>query len=406
MNSENLSIVDAGWASATDSLPKADCSWEIWCGEGRMAELQAAITDLAGRSGQAQLVENLGNFLSNPYPGSRQPAGDLQHLGFRSEVFVQRSKRPVIALQWSGRRLEAAVIFHEYRLYGVPTTLYVSADPDGWRTVIAHAEQRLDVATRCAELLISKGATLVLVSLIEAAELGRTTPSSERVGTSIAFDAGSRLLLGHQRRKLKQRLHLMPDYDSTLRTLGTRTRRNFRAMTRRVMNELGCEYHANAKIAEDEFLEAYRRSTHPMPDWIARWRYRAIQSSPGAFLAGMRNLDGVWLGLIGGRRSGDMTFVDWQINAVHNGPLSLGTALRAFLVENEHVRGISLIHFEGGTSHTMSHAFLDDGARDLLFARPDLPARLLRVLARFFPPGGLLSQVILGSGVEWTQSDS
>ena len=401
-----ISRCDAGSILTPDSAPEVECIWEIYAGDKWIAELQADLSELAARCGQGPVVNHIEYFLSNPYPSSRRPLGIFRDLGLRSEAFVQRSKRPVIAVQRGGRELTAAVLLHEYRIFGVPTRLYVSADQDGWRTVIAPGSCRLAVAKSCSEFLISKGATLISVSFIEEEGSRDEAPfiDSGKAPTSVEIRSG--ILLASRRREIKQRLRLMSDYDGTLATLGTRTRRNLRAATRRVKSELACEYDAEAQINEQEFIQAYRNSTHPMPNWVAQWRYASNRATPGAFLAGMRNSAGVWLAVLGGRRSNDTTFVDWQINAKYNGPLSLGTALRAFFIEDEHGRGTSLIHFEGGTSHTMSHAFLEDGARDLLFGRPNLSPRLLRLLALLFPATGLLTQAILGPNVEWTQGAS
>ena len=115
-----------------------------------------------------------------------------------------------------------------------------------------------------------------------------------------------------------------------------------------------------AALSESEFLALNHRSLYPYLPWIVRWRFRYARKLPGSVFAGLRAKDGSWLSMIGGRRLNGTIYVDWQMNLKDFPAFSIGTALRAYLLEHEIARGTQMMTFEDGTPHTMNRAFVPE----------------------------------------------
>ena len=204
-----------------------------------------------------------------------------------------------------------------------------------------------------------------------------------------------------QSRELRRVLPLKTTYDATLATMGPHTRRNLRSVHRHVVKELGASYLPQAELSRIDFLNLNRVCTYTVPDWVAQLRYDAACSGDGTVFAGLRAADGHWLSLLGGRRNRDTTFVDWQMNLQSSGPLSLGTAMRAFFLADEIHRGMLFIRFEGGTPHSIQNAFVPERVTDLLFARRWLSPVFLRTISPLLPEAGLLADTLRSKRLVW-----
>jgi hypothetical protein len=169
---------------------------------------------------------------------------------------------------------------------------------------------------------------------------------------------------------------------------------------------LGATFVPEANLSEAEFLVLNRNSSYPVFSWIAKWRFRYTRELPDSMFAGLRAADGSWLSMIGGRRRNRITYVDWQMNGKAFPALSIGTAMRAYLIEHEVARGTQLLTFEEGTTHSMNRAFAREVVCDLLLARPSLSPNVLRHLAARMPSkGNVLATTILKGSTVWHSAE-
>jgi len=106
--------------------------------------------------------------------------------------------------------------------------------------------------------------------------------------------------------------------------------------------------------------------------------------------------------MIGGRRRKGTTYIDWQMNLKDFPSFSLGTALRAYLLEHEIARGTQLLTFEDGTPHSMNRAFVPENVTDFLLARQSLSPNVLRKIAARLPlKRNVLAGTILSDTLVW-----
>jgi hypothetical protein len=191
-------------------------------------------------------------------------------------------------------------------------------------------------------------------------------------------------------------------FDGTVASMGSHTRRNLRHFRRLAESKFGATFVPEADLSEAEFLALNRRSLYPILPWMAKWRFRYARGSSGTVFAGLRTNDGSWLSMIGGRRRQGTTYIDWQMNVKDFPAFSIGTALRAYLLEHEVARGTQLLTFEDGTPHSMNQAFVPEDVTDLLLARPSLSPNILRNVASRIPlKRNVLTGTILADTLIW-----
>ena len=306
------------------------------------------------------------------------------------------SKMPCLLLRLDAHgEAIAAILLNEYTIKGLPTGVFVPFDPDGEWNIVAPRGLKSRVAAHAAEFLLRHRRNHIVV----------LTQPGDNDPISSGFDR--RLLppgftCGVQRRTILRALPLAATFDQTLAPMGAHTRRNLRAARRRVERELGARLVPQAELSEAKFLEVSRASQYHLDDAVARWRWHQYRSAPGTFLMGLRTADGGWLSLLGGRREGSVTRVDWQRNLLKHKALSLSTAMRAFAIEHEIHEGMGELRFEQGTSHSMHNAFVAEPLVDVLVARRLLrPGIFTEVLPRLLPKGSVLASLLAERGFSW-----
>jgi hypothetical protein len=324
-------------------------------GRDAILAAQPALIELSRRSGQRGVAQWLDYFLSSP---------DSQR------------KTPYLLLvnTRAGGDTEGAVLLYEYRMAGLGTGVFASDDTTGSRTVIAPPAVRLEVAAAAVRRLMDAGAAAAFVTMeggfgIEATQI---------------HDDHSDVCTAARIRKVPRFLALTDRFDTTVALLGARTRRNLRYYRRRAEVELGARFVPCVRMTGGEFFAVNRASTHPFSDAFTIWRHSLLESRRDGevLFAGLRDAEGQWLSLIGGRRDGDVTTIDWQMNRLGLERYSLSTAMRAFLLEHEIGRGTTRLYFEGGTPHAMRFAFTSTETTDVLaMRRSSLRAWMLRRFA-------------------------
>ena len=122
------------------------------------------------------------------------------------------------------------------------------------------------------------------------------------------------------------------------------------------------------------------------------------------FLMGMKDAAGRWLSLVAGRRCGDTSEILWQLNRNGYASHSLGTAMRAYVIEHETLRGSKRLKVEGGTNHTMFHSFAHEEIVDMVIVRSHYKSLLERQFQRFLLPDNLLAQVMKNPDTMWRRA--
>lgn len=325
--------------------------------------LQTLLQNLSRQTGQAGSMDWLPHFVNSP---------------------DSLEKTPYLVLAGDERNLVGALLVYEYRCAGVGTRVFATDDILGTRTVIAPEHLRIAIAEAAVQHLMRAGAVMALVSV----DTSFAPPQPEAHPDSFYSTS-------FRTRTAPRYLELQSTIEATLARMGDDTRRNFRRYRRRAETELGAEFVPHVTITPQEYFDLNRDSTNPAPGDVACWRHELFERSrtdDRVLLCGLRDRDGRWLSLVGGRRNGTTIEIDRQLNRAGLPHSSLCTAMRAFLLEHEIARGTKRLVFEGGTPHPMRFAFTHGQTVDLLAVRRhSVRAWLLRRFAdRIFPQKNFL----------------
>lgn len=327
---------------------------------------------------------------------------DLDYFLARPQI---RKKIPVVvslpqplapAESGSSEPLDAAVLLYEHHVGGHGIRIFATDDTTGRRTLISAPSIRAAFALTACQGLLAKGAQIILMSF------RHDDPQIDVSLENILQQAGCSCRWASREREITGYLPLSDGLEATLALVGTRTRNHLRYYKRRAENQLGATFVPDAKISREDFIELNRISAYPVTDEVAGWRYDLLQELTSPVLYGMRDRDGQWLSLIGGRHYDCNMEMNWQMNRADIPSQSLGTAARYFLIEHEVNRGTKRMYLEGGTTHSMSHAFVREKATDLIVMRQSPLTRIFpSLIRRFLPPENMLLQVLEDTSLEW-----
>jgi len=320
------------------------------------------LEEVGRRCGQENIEARLRFLLTVPYFGNKMPHAVL--------LYNQKHE------------LAAAVVVLEYRWRNLGLGIFVPIDPDGDLTVLSAPELQSSAASQAAAFLGQKRARAVYL-----------VARSDGTGIRIA----GTLPITTLHRDLRRTLPLLGSLDETLGLMGSRSRRNLRNFARRAVKEFGAVFYPQCDISEKEIIEINRVCAYPVPDWVSSWRHHSTHTIPGGFIAGLRAEKGEWLSLLGGRRYGETTIIDWQMNRIDLGSISIGTAMRYFLTEHEIAIDCKRLQFNGSTAHSIQNAFQQETVTDLLWMRPPYSLNFVRRLwAKLLPDSNRLKTMLAG----------
>jgi hypothetical protein len=276
---------------------------------------------------------------------------------------------------------------------------FVTNDRSGRGSVIARSSDRARTAGLASEWLMQRGAHMVLMSF-------RDSEPDETEGALLAPLSRLRGKCGvswtWREREIPAYLRLAPTMEATLAGMGTRTRRNLRYYRRRAELDLGAMFIPDAKISRTEFLRFNGECMYAAPRRVASWRYASLAELDEPILMGMKDGEGRWLSLLGGRRYLDRSEILWQMNREGLKASSLGTAMRAYFVEHEIAHGSRRLYAEGGTGHSMSFSFVRERVTDLVVKRDTLASKAMQLVARrYIPPDNELSRTLQSPALGW-----
>jgi hypothetical protein len=358
-------------------------------GGGAILRLQQVLADLSERCGQPGVMDDVGYFLSKPGTFRRVP-----HL-------LLFSKMPTLDLErLTANDLVGAVLLYKYTVLGCGIGTFSTNDRSGRGTLVAPAALRSTMAEMVTRRLMDGGALAVLISFRDGENEDKRKDSNKNglFGNSAANDGRARWVW--RERETPDYLLLEETYAGTLGKIGQRTRRNMRYYRKRAEGELGCAFLPLVQIDKREFLDFNRDCMYAVPTEVAMWRYDSLKYLGEPLFMGIKDRDGRWLSLLGGRRHNAGTEILWQMNRGGLSAYSLSLVMRSYFMEHEIAHGMTKLYMEGGTAHPMRFSFVNDKVTDLVVIRRSRLALLVPKLVRLFiKPDNELALMLLDKGL-------
>ncbi|MBS1800076.1 MAG: hypothetical protein JSS95_09650 [Acidobacteria bacterium] len=340
--------------------------------------MQPALTDLGRYCGMPGALDDLGYFLSWLDIRRKSPCMVMLAGGLGTEPSVIKA--------------QAGMLLYEHRIAGLGMRIFTSFDNTGRRTLVPAAIDSSQFAQLVCRSLLDHGAQSILLTFRHDGQA--LTELLKGSGYGLRWATRERVIAGY--------LQLKSTFEETLATMGSRTRNHLRYYRRRAEKDLGCEFVPEVEISREDFLALNRISSYPSTGEIAGWKYDSFRELKQPVLSGLRDRDGRWLSLVGGLHADRNMEMFWQINRNDMKPYSLGTVMRCFLVEHELKCGTRRLYFEGGTSHSMSHSFVQEKCTDLFVMRDNLVARQVPALfKRYVPKENPINEFFEDTSLEW-----
>lgn len=333
------------------------------------------------------------------------PSGTLLDLPYflQKPGLLQRIPYLILVSRRSGAGPEAldptdllgSVLLMEYSVFGIGLRAFATNDRSGSGTLLALPEDKMSVAAAACELLVSRGAHVVMLSFT-----GKTGSAYQA-----SFQRFSNPLLGlHwavRTRCAPAYLQLHPTFEATLAQLGQKTRSNMRYYRRKAERELGCTFAAEACASDEELLRFNQQCMYAVDERTLRWRLKMLKTLAQPYLMGMQDKEGRWLSILAGRRFGGTSEILWQMNRDGYPAHSFSTVLRSHCIEHEIARGEKRLQVEGGTFHSMHHSFETEELADFVVIRPVAKRFSQMLVSRYVPPDNSLAHMLKGSDLTW-----
>ncbi len=337
-----------------------------------IVRLLPVLDRLSARCGQAGVMDDLHYFLSKPGTLRRVP-----HLLLVSNVPVLNPDR------LTADDLVGAVLLYKYKVLGCSIGMFSTNDRSGRGSLVAPAELRSAMAEWVTRRLMDRGALAVLISFRDGNTDGKPDRNNRlSSGAAVVDDKTARWVW--RQRETPDYLPLAETYDGTLAKIGQRTRRNMRYYRKRAEAELGCVFLPSAEISKREFLDFNRECMYAVSAKVASWRYDSLRDIGTPLFMGLKDKEGRWLSLLGGRRHRGGTEILWQMNRDSLSAYSLSIVMRSYFMEHEIGHGMMKLYMEGGTAHPMRFSFVNDEVTDLVVVRRSRLAFLVPALAKLF----------------------
>ncbi len=358
-------------------------------GSDSILRMREMLIELSLRCGQPGTMEDVTYFLSKPGLLKRVP-----------QLCLIAKRQNLLPEQITVDDLLGALLLYEYEVMGFGMRAFATNDRSGRGTMLALPFQRLKVAAIASRVLLDRGAHMIMLSF----RMGSGEADKE---DARAFDlpAGRRITAdwAWRERTISAYLPLEATYDETLAKLGQKTRRNMRYYRRRAESQLGCTLVPEMAISREEYLAFNRECMYPVAEYVAAWRYDTQKTLTEPVLMGMKDKDGRWLGILGGRRYKDRMEILWQMNRDGLPTYSLSTVMRSYCMEHEIGRGMKRLYFEGGTSHPLHNSFVEEELMDLVVVRQSPIAQMMKRLAkRRVSPDNELADMLKSDEIRWS----
>jgi hypothetical protein len=374
------------------ALPPADEGAVVHCVTGRESVLRLSqmLIEFSARCGQPGAMDDIAYFLTKPGALPRIP--NLLLVARRAELDWNRPKLD---------ELLGALLIFEQDILGIGVGAYATNDRSGRSTLIALRSNRSRVVALASRALLERGAHLVMMSFRATDEAG----SCASIPTPLLEVAEHGKVVGRwaqRKRTIPGYLPLSTTFDATLAKIGQRTRSNLRYYRRRAEADMGCVFLPQIEATRKEVLRFNRQCMYAVPASVAGWRYDSLKDLKEPVFMGIKDREGRWLSVLGGRRYGDRSEILWQMNRSGHATSSLGTVMRSYYIEHEIAHGSRRMYIEGGTPHPIKFSFVPEELTDLVVMRPTLIAKAMQMVARrWIEPDNELSHMLDANDLEW-----
>jgi hypothetical protein len=137
---------------------------------------------------------------------------------------------------------------------------------------------------------------------------------------------------------------------------------------------------------------------------VAGWRYDSLKELSVPLLMGLKDGEGRWLSMLGGRRYVGRSEILWQLNRDGYAADSLSTVMRSYLIEHEIAQGSTRLYIEGGTPQPIRFSFVQETLIDLAVVRRSPLGRMMARLARYYiPPDNELAKMLDVQDLLWQE---
>ena len=297
--------------------------------------------------------------------------------------------------------LVGVLLIFEQSLVGYRVGAFATNDRAGRNTLVAQQRDRARVAALASRALLKRGAHLILMSFCADESFG-SAAEVEPPLFEAAQDGRSVARWARRDRTIPGYLPLSVSFDATLAKIGQRTRSNLRYYRRRAEQQLGCVFLPQVEISRGEFLSFNNECMFAVPAEVAGWRYDSLKELANPLLLGVKDRDGRWLSMLGGRRYHDRSELLWQLNREGFAANSLGTVMRSYFIEHEIAQGSRRLYIEGGTENPIRFSFMPENLTDLVVVRRTLVAKAMRMVAkRYISGSNELSRMLGETDLEW-----
>jgi hypothetical protein len=359
-------------------------------GREPVLRLSQILIDFSAHCGQPGAMDDIAYFLSKPGALPRIP--NLLLVARRSD------------LDWNSPMLDellGALLIFEQDISGFGVGAYATNDRSGRSTLIAVRSERSRVAALTSRALLERGAHLILMSYRAADEPESST--AIRPPLLEVLEHGKVVGRWAQReRTIPGYLPLSRSFDATLAKIGQRTRSNLRYYRRRAEADMGCVFLPQIEATREDVLRFNRKCMYAVSAEVAGWRYDSLKELKEPVFMGIKDGDGHWLSMLGGRRHGDRSEILWQMNRSGLATSSLGTVMRSYYIEHEIAHGSRRMYIEGGTPHPIKYSFVPEDLTDLVVMRRTLTAKAMQMIARrWIAPDNDLSHMLDAKDLEW-----
>jgi hypothetical protein len=383
-----MSLSPVSDVHASTALTAEQAKVHVVKGHAKVRPLANFLHAFAEHCGQPGTMQDLGFFLS-PMPGA---IARIPYL-----LVVSRSHR----FETLHPRLDdvlGVLLIFEYGAMGKGTRAFATKDRSGRNTLLALPGCGQSVVAFAIQSLLEHGAQVVLVSYrSQQQEAGGALPP-------LGVRAGKRSVArwATRERTIQGYLPLEPTFDATLANIGQRTRSNLRYYRRRAEKQLGCTFLPEAQISREELVEYNQQCKYAVPAAVAAWRFDSLKYLSTPLLMGLKNREGEWLSLLGGRRYAACSEIFWQMNRNGYETDSLSTVMRSYFIEHEIAQGSTRMYIEGGTPQPIRFSFVEEKLIDLAVVRQSPVGKMMAGLAgRYISPLNQLAKVLGEPELGW-----
>jgi len=361
-------------------------------GRDEVLRLGEKLIAFSERCGQVGAMQDLSFFVTKPGKLPRTPY-----------VLLVSKSADLDVSQPDLDALLGALLIFEFKAMGMGTGAFATNDRSGRSTLIARPEDRLSLAALCNRTLLDHGAQIILMSFrgaLEGAESGKEMAGDATIPMRTTSESVARWT--SRKRTIPGYLPLAKTFDATLAKVGQRTRSNLRYYRRRAELRLGCAFLPEIDVTRDELLAFNRECMYTVSEQIAGWRYDSLKALSNPIFMGIKDGEGRWLSMLGGRRYHDRSEILWQLNRDGYGADSIGTVMRSYCIEHEIGLGSRRLYIEGGTPHPIRFSFVPEELIDLAVMRKTVSARVMQTIARRYISGdNELSLILRENDLEW-----